>query len=175
MPDPNIYYRTFIFSVIGFCGCIAGILGMWLGSGAPLKLGGVSLHGLIAGTFGGAKSVIAALSGGLVVCTGEAVLAKFAQGYFENELKAGTPFTVAGAKELLRLGILTAAVPTGCAIVGSIVEGIAAGFLKTEKAAAELHIDDEASIVLGIMFLFGALLCRYGAELRDGSPEKPGA
>ena len=37
-------------------------------------------------------------------------------------------FTLAGAKELLRLGILTITIPTGCAVVGSIVEGIIARF-----------------------------------------------
>ena len=102
----------------------------------------------------------------MVVCAGEAVLAKFAEVYFQNELKAETPFTLAGAKKLLRLGILTIAVPTGCAVAGSIVEGIITGFMKVEKAAAmDMYFDNEASIVLGIMFILGSLLCRCGAEL----------
>ena len=95
---------------------------------------------------------------------GEAVLAKFSERYFKNELKAGTPFTFAGAKEMLRLGILILAVPTGCAVAGSIVEGLVAGFMEVEKAAV---IGNEASIVLGVMFILAALLCRYGAELRQ--------
>ena len=96
------------------------------------------------------------------------MLAKFAEVYFGNELKAGTPFTLAGAKELTRLGILTLAIPTGSAVVSSIVEGIAAGLLHVSKASAmDVYFDNDASIVLGIAFLLGALLCRYGAELGE--------
>lgn len=158
---------AFIISVISFCGCIAGILSMSLGNGSLIKLGGVTLHKLISEEYGyNIKSITATLSGWLVVCAGEAVLAKYAEVYFQNELKAETPFTLAGAKKLLRLGILTITVPTGCAVVGSIVEGIITGFMKVEKAAAmDMYFDNEASIVLGIMFILGSLLCRCGAEL----------
>ena len=97
---------------------------------------------------------------------GQAVLAKFAETYFKNKLQAGTPFTFGGAKELLRLGVLTLVIPTGCSVLGSIAEGIAAGFWNAEKAAAlDLSFDNGASIVLGVMFLPGSLPCRYGAEL----------
>ena len=42
--------------------------------------------------------------------------------------------------------------------------------MKVEKAAAmDMYFDNEASIVLGIMFILGSLLCRYGAELREHS------
>ena len=160
---------AFIFSVIGFCGCIAGLLSLSFGNGSLIKIGGITLHGLISEEYGyNIKSITAALSGWMIVCAGEAVLAKFAEVYFKNELQAKTPFTLAGAKELLRLGILIAAIPTGCAVAGSIVEGIVAGFMKVEKAAAmDMYFDNESSIVLGIMFILGFLLCRYGAELRE--------
>ena len=37
--------------------------------------------------------------------------------------------------------------------------------MKVEKAAAmDMYFDNKASIVLGIMFILGALLCRCGAE-----------
>lgn len=162
---------AFVFSVIGFCGCIAGLLSLCFGKGSLIKIGGVTLHGLVSEEYGyNIKSITAALSGWMVVCAGEAVLAKFAEVYFKNELRAETPFTLAGAKELLRLGILTLAIPTGCAVAGSIIEGIIAGFMKVEQAAAmDLYFDNEASIVLGIMFILGSLLCRYGAELMDGT------
>lgn len=85
----------------------------------------------------------------------------------KNELKAETPFTLVGAKGLL-LGILTLAIPTGCAVAGSIVEGIIAGFMQVEKAEAmDIYFDNAASIALGIMFILGSLLCRYGAELKE--------
>ena len=38
---------AFIFSVIGFCGCIAGLLSLSFGNGSLIKIGGVTLHGLI--------------------------------------------------------------------------------------------------------------------------------
>ena len=164
---------AFIFSIIGFCGCIAGLLSLSFGNGNLIKIGGVTLHGLISEEYGyNIKSIIATLSGWMIVCAGESVLAKFAEVYFKNELKAETPFTLAGAKELLRLGILTIAIPTGCAVVGSIVEGIVAGFMNVEKATAmDMYFDNEASIALGIMFILGSLLCRYGAELKENYPK----
>ena len=157
---------AFILSVVGFCGCIAGILSLSMGAGKILKIGGVTLHSLITVDYGyNIKSIAAALGGWLVVCAGEAVLAKFAENYLKKDLQAGTPFTAEGSKELMRLGILTLAIPTGCAVVGSIVEGILAGFTDVAHAAAmDMHFDNEASIVLGVMFIVISLLCGYGAE-----------
>lgn len=134
---------AFIFLVIGFCGCIAGLLSLSFGNGSLIKLGGVTLHQLISEEYGyNIKGITASLSGWLVVCAGEAVLAKFAEVYFQNELQAETPFTLAGAKELLRLGILTITIPTGCAVAESIVEGVIVGFMKVEKAAAmDMYFD----------------------------------
>lgn len=165
---------AFILSIVGFCGCIAGLISLRFGNGSLIKIGGVTLHGLISEKYGyNIKSITATLSGWTIVCVGEAVLAKFAEVYFKNELKTETPFTIVRAKELLRLGILTLIIPTGCAVVGSIVEGIIAGFMKVEKAAAmDMYFDNEPSIVLGIMFILGSLLCRYGTELRENQVEE---
>lgn len=158
---------AFIFSVTGFCGCIAGLLSLNCGDGSLIKLGGITLHSLISDEYGISTGIItAALSGWLIIFAGEAVLAKFAETYFGNELAAGTPFTHAGAKELLRVGILTLAVPTGCAVIGSIVEGILASFMEVEKASAmDLYFNNESNIALGVMFIVVSLICRYGAEL----------
>ena len=42
--------------------------------------------------------------------------------------------------------------------------------MKTEKAAAmDMYFDNEASIVLDIMFILGSLLCRCGAELMENN------
>lgn len=160
---------AFLFSVIGFCGCIAGLLSLSFGNGSLIKIGGVTLHALISEEYGyNIKSITAALSDWMIICAGKAVLSKFAEVYFKNELKAETPFTLVGAKGLLLLGILTLAIPTGCAVAGSIVEGIIAGFMQVEKAEAmDIYFDNAASIALGIMFILGSLLCRYGAELKE--------
>ena len=37
---------AFVLSVVGFCGCIAGLIGLCFGSDAVLKLGDIRLHGL---------------------------------------------------------------------------------------------------------------------------------
>ena len=160
---------AFLFSVIGFCGCIAGLLSLSFGNGSLIKIGGVTLHALISEEYGyNIKSITAAPSGWMIICAGKAVLSKFAEVYFKNELKAETPFTLVGARGLLLLGILTLAIPTGCAVAGSIVEGIIAGFMQVEKAEAmDIYFDNAASIALGIMFILGSLLCRYGAELKE--------
>ena len=96
----------FIFCIIGFCGCIVGIFSMALGA-ETLKFGGVTLESILNTeaevTIG---TVYAAMAAGMILCAGEAVLAKFAEHYFKRELADGTPFTFAGAKEMQRLGIL---------------------------------------------------------------------
>lgn len=161
---------AFVFAVIGVCGCIAGLLSLRFGNGSLLKFGGVTVHGLITqGTGYNVKSIAAALSGWLIVCAGEAVLASFAAAYFRNELEAGTPFTQDGARELLRLGILTMAIPLGCAVAGKITQGIVGSFLHvTKDAAIDLALGNGGSMMLGIAFLVTALLCRCGADLREG-------
>lgn len=160
---------AFIFAVIGVCGCAAGLLSAAFGSGAVVKWGGVTLHGILSGFDGSdLKSVSAVLAGWTIICAGEAVLAKFAETYFRHALDAGTPFTHDGAKELTRLGILTLVIPAGCAVLGSVTEGLIAGFMQVETASAmDVLFDNDAGIVLGVMFILGALLCRYGAELRE--------
>lgn len=160
---------AFIFSVIGVCGCIAGLLSLSFSGENLLKIGSVTLHGLFSDHLALSKSATAALAGWLIVCAGEAVVAKFAETYFKREQQAGTPFTLAGAKELLRLGILTIAIPVGCAALGGIAEGAVAGFMNVEQAAVtDLYLDNEANIALGVMFMVLSQLCRYGAELTHG-------
>lgn len=96
------------------------------------------------------------------------MLARFAEICFKNEDRAGTPFTLSGAKELTRLGILALTIPAGSSIVGSIVEGIVAGGMNVETdALLNRYFDPAVNIALGVMFLLIALLCRYGAELRQ--------
>ena len=162
---------AFIFSIVGCIGCLLGMIALQTGAGSVLKLGGVTIHGLVGEISGvGNRGITAGLCGWLVICIGQAVLAKFAVLYFHHELAAGTPFTASGAQELLRLGIMTIAIPLGCDIAGSIVAGIAAGLMQTEPASGMAqNFDSSGSIVLGIMFLLGSLLCRYGAELRGNT------
>ena len=78
---------AFIFAAIGFAGCIAGVISAAFGNGSIIKLGNVSLHGMISASGeANMKGVAAALTGWLILCAGEAVLAKFAEAYFVHEL-----------------------------------------------------------------------------------------
>lgn len=164
---------AFVFSVIGFCGCVTSLFLLGVGGDSLFRIGGMTLHGLLPEAFtGGLRSAAAALCGWAVVCAGEAVLARFAELYFKNERQAGTPFTLAGARELLRLGILTLAIPTGCALLASILSAVTAGILDVgATAATELHFGNGANVALGVMFIVTSLLCRCGAELGDAQAE----
>lgn len=121
---------AFVFSIIGICGCFVGLLSNVFGSGKVFKIGGVTIYSLLAEFDAyNVKSISATLVAWLIVCIGQAVLAKFAELYFRNALMAGTPFTQVGARELRRLGILTMVIPTGCAVVAEVVQGILTGFM----------------------------------------------
>lgn len=158
---------AFICSLVGGCICIVGLITLPLGSGEIFKLGGVTIYGLLKTDPGvGDKLVSAALNAWLVVCAGEAVLAKFAELYFKNELAAGTPFSAGGVRELKRLGILTIAISCGCAILADIVQAVAAGFMNVcADGATDVFFDIDGAAALGIMFIIMSLLCRHGAEL----------
>lgn len=60
----------------------------------------------------------------MILCAGEAVLAKFAEHYFKRELVDGTPFDLGGAKELRRLGILAICIPIGTQMLAEIIYAV---------------------------------------------------
>lgn len=158
---------VFICCIIGFCGCIAGIASLAVGAGSVLRIGGVNIHGLIENASGlSVGTLYASMVFGMIMTAAEAVVAKFAEVYFKHELAAGTPFTFAGAKEMLRLGILTIAVPVGAMLIGGIVYGVMMCFV---EGVQELDANDSISLGLGIMFIVLSVICKYGAELREGT------
>lgn len=171
----NILSRiTFYFTVICICIYAGSIILLTLGFGEIFKIGDVTIYGLL-GIEPGKEIKIANLfmNEWIIVCVGEAALAKFAEIYFKNELSAGTPFTYTGAKELMRLGILTMAVPTGCVIIAEILHGIISGFMEiTADTIPDMHFDNESSIALGVMFIVMSVFCRYGAELAENKTNK---
>lgn len=166
---------AFVFSIIGICGCLVGLLSNLFGSGKIVKIGGVTIYGLLADfTAYNVKSISATLVAWLIVCIGQAVLAKFAELYFCNALMAGTPFTKTGARELRRLGIMAIAIPTGCVVLAEIVQGIMMGFMNvTAAGGTDLSFDNEASIIVGVMFIACSFLCGYGAEVLEGKNKVP--
>lgn len=161
---------AFVFSIIGICGCFVGLLSNVFGSGKVFKIGGVTIYGLLAEFDAyNVKSISATLVAWLIVCIGQAVLAKFAELYFRNALTTGTPFTQVGARELRKLGILTMVIPTGCAVLAEIVQGIMTGFMNVMSDGwSDLNFDNETSVIVGVMFIACSFLCGYGAELLEG-------
>lgn len=152
---------AFIFCIVGFCGCIAGIIGMAFGL-KTLNLSGISIESIFNNKSGiGVGSIYAPLTAAMIVCCAEGVLAKFAEHYFKHELADGTPFTLGGAKELQRLGILTICIPLGSQIIAEAVHSAMAEAL---TGVAPFNIDSTGSVALGIMFIVMSLICRYGAE-----------
>lgn len=155
---------VFICCLIGVIGCAVGGLAMAF---IPKELTFGNVHvigigGLIEKNSGVAMgNIYAAVLCGAVAAGAECMLAYFAGRYFENELEAGTPFTFEGAAELKKLGIRTIVIPIAAIVAAEIVRAVLAHYM---PGVRELPYDNGVSVGLGIMFLVGSLLCRYGAE-----------
>ena len=160
----------FIFSLIGGIGCAVGILTLAL-IPEGIKFDGMTIHALIETKAEASMGTMyAAMAVSMVLCAGEAVLSKIAETYFRNELAAGTPFTLAGAKELFRLGICTICIPLGTQLLASVIGAILALALGD---VSSLSIDSysSGSFGMGISFLIMSLFCRHGAELTENGKE----
>lgn len=160
----------FILSVVGFCLCIVGVVSLAVGFDG-IKIGGTTVRSIFANEAGLSMATLytsAAL--GALLCAAEAVISKFAEVYFRNELKDGTPFTHRGARELTRLGILSIAIPLATAIVRAIIILIVGNIHpEVEKLDSEIGF----SFISGIMMIVLSVFCRYGADLREGKMEAP--
>lgn len=163
---------VFILCIIGASCCAVGMASLPFADTGIFKIGGVSIHGLIVNRAGIDLIVLyPALTEAMILCIGHTVLAKFAEIYFVHELTAETPFTLEGAKELLRLGILTACLPLGCLIVAEIISSIMASALRCDHL---FKIKGDSSVALGVVFMITSLLCRCGAELQAQKQEQIG-
>ncbi|MBQ3355762.1 MAG: DUF2975 domain-containing protein [Clostridia bacterium] len=162
----------FILCIVCFCICIVGLISLIAGF-ESFKVGGVTIRSIIENKAGLSTAALYTEIGvGMVLCASEAVLSKFAEIYFRNELADGTPFTTRGAKELKRLGILAIVIPICTAIVCSI--GIAA-VTAAHPEMNELTLDRFTSLGLGVMMIVTSVICRYGAELREEKTEESSA
>lgn len=159
----------FICCLVGVCGCTVGIIALCLGTGA-LEINGLRMEAILQSSANlSSGTLYATMSVGLILCAGEAVLARFALHYFRSELADGTPFTLSGARALLRLGILTAAIPLGSVLLAELTQNLLAEFLHD---VTPLRLDDASSVWLGLALIVMSLLCRYGADLRS-APAAP--
>ena len=164
---------AFIFCIIGFCMCVCGILSVAFGA-PTVQFGGISFESVLQEHGKSLGDVYMNLVAGAVVCAGSAVVTKFAEQYLDHERAAGTPFTIEGAKELQRLGILSVCIPVGTQILVQIIRAV---FEKTMGGVGEIQFDVGSLVGVGIIMLIVSLLCRYGAETaaqNEESHEKSG-
>lgn len=155
---------VYICCIVGFCGCAVGIIAM-LGGEKVLKIGGMTLHGILETEAGvSTGTVFSAIAVGIIFSVGEFFISRMAYSYFENELNAGTPFTLSGAKELLHLGISIIWIPIASIVAAEIAQGIIAEFSENTQT---LTLDGFDGVALGVMFILMSLLCKYGAELHS--------
>ena len=109
---------AFVFSIIGICGCFVGLFSNVFGSGKVFKIGDVTIYGLLADFDAyNVKSISTMLVACLIVCIGQAALAKFAEFYFRN------------AEASIIVGIMF--------IVGSFICGYGAEVLESRNKALE--------------------------------------
>lgn len=152
---------VFVFCVIGIIGSVVGIA--FLAAGVDvIHIGGVTLKSIVqtnSGTSIDTANIYMVVA--IILCSGEAVIAKFAEHYFKGELLDGTPFNMERSKELTRLGIITIGVSIVTEVVAAIVYEIMSFiFVNTDS----LEIGNWGSVGIGITFIIVSLICRYGAE-----------
>lgn len=158
---------VYICCIVGIVGCAVGFVAVIIG-GEIIKLGGMTLNSILQNEVQiGQGDVWAAIEIGLFLCLGEFFVARMSYRYFDNELKAGTPFTLDGAKELLHLGISVIWIPILSSVLAQIGQEIIAQFAEDVQ---KINFDGNNSVILGVMFIFISLLCKYGAQLQE-APE----
>ncbi len=152
---------TYICCIVGFFLCVAGLISTIIGA-ETITIGGVTIESILETEADvNVNTLYVMLVAGIIICIGEAVLARFAENYFKKELKDGTPFTLSGAKDMMRLGILTMCIPVATEILIGIAYVIMNSVLTD---VGEVNVDMNISFGIGIMFIVTALICRYGAE-----------
>lgn len=156
---------TYVCCLVSGILCFVGLA--TVGTPRGLIIGGVSIYPLIAcldgldlGSF-----YAAALTGG-IACIAACILAKLYMRYFDNELAAGTPFTVEGSRELRRLGICTICIPLGTIIITEIS---CASIDLLFPGASILNLDGGGAVLVGVTLIILSLVCRHGAE-QAGEP-----
>ena len=153
---------VFTFCLIGIIGSVVGIAFLAVGVDT-VHIGGVTLKSIVqtnAETSIDTANIYMVVA--IILCSGEAVIAKFAEHYFKGEILDGTPFNMERSKELTRLGIITIGVSIVTEVVAAIVYEIMSFiFVSTDS----LEIGNLGSVGIGITFIIVSLICRYGAEI----------
>ncbi|MBQ7499936.1 MAG: hypothetical protein IJT91_03485 [Clostridia bacterium] len=156
---------VFIVSIVMLCLSVLGMVSVAVGGDAVLETTNSNMKMVIA-EFDKDLSVAdlyCTFGLSILISAGSILVSRFAVRYFENELKAGTPFTAEGAKELFSLGIMSIAASLVTSVVGSILISICKKYNGGELI---FEGNNSGSIILGIVFLIFSVVFKYGAELR---------
>lgn len=156
-----IFKVLFILCVVGSAGCAVGIITLACVSNSLIVEGKTIQEIIETNANVSIGTLYAYMAAAMILVAAQAVLFKFAEAYLVHERQAGTPFTMAGSKELLRLGILSAAIPLGATILASIVYSILKATLPN---VADYNISNYGSLVVGLVLIVFSLVCRHGAE-----------
>ena len=149
---------VFILCIIGGAGCLIGLATLPIASyfaEESLDLASAYLACLV----------------GAVICAAEAVFAFLAARYFDNVLKAGTPFTFESSKEIFRLGIISIIISVASAIFVGVVSFVF--ILIADPTMKSPDANMSVSLSTGLIFLFLSLIFKYGAELQASSAQEP--
>ncbi len=150
----------FILCIVGGSLALAGAISLW--AGVPFV--SVNGEGISFNMFYPEVASVNEAAGealiDAVICASEAVILGFTTVYFKNMLADKTPFTLSGAKEVLRLGILAVAIPTACSIACEIITDL----LKLPSSELGVY---EATTTVGILLIFLSFVFKYGAELEE--------
>ncbi len=101
---------------------------------------------------------VARLSADVISLALDGVVLCFAVAYLKQELADGTLFTASGSKSLLRLGILSIALPLISAAVSCVIFGV----FDVEVPG---DYGNGSAIIVGIVLILSLLVFSYGAEL----------
>lgn len=153
----------FVFFIIVAIACIIAI--STIASIQNVEFNGQTVVGYVESTGTTFVTTIFSLASTIIICAGCAVISKFAEIYFANELEDGTPFTHRGAKEIMRLGLLSLGIPAGVTIALDIAFAVTKHFWPQVENIP--LIVQSLSITAGLILIIMSIVISYGAELED--------
>ncbi len=157
-----------IFSIIGFCGCVAGLALTFFADTLTEIVGELDLGSVFDAENLSLGAIQAVLTASAIVCFGEIIVLRQAVRYFSDELAAGTPFTFDGAAALFRLGLFAVITPIATTIAASIADAIICFATVSES---QLDLGNHSSVAIGIMLLILSQFCKLGAEQAESPTE----
>ena len=132
------------------------------------KIGGTTIKGIVDTSAKGEGAGYASLAVLIIMCIGYAILCRIAEKCFENELKAKTPFTLEGGKELTLLGLYTVCIPL---ITNFASEAALQIFKHFMSGISEYDFDYNVTVGFGLAIMIMGMLCRCAAELINEKKE----